>query len=238
MIGTGRRLPQAILLGAIALSGTLAAQVMGARLQPAPVAPTTDAITHVPERIGTWLAVKDLTVPVNPARPDSNGRPGQVYDAMVSRTYLAPDGSRVMLMLAYQTQQFQEDRVHSPELCYYAQGYVIKDQKNIQLRENELNFSARFFTGNSISRNESVIYWIRTGNLISQSSLATRGEIFASGIKGKIDDGILVRVSMVDAPGESHSSDEQIAMMTGFLRELLAASPADSRLALLGRHER
>jgi EpsI family protein len=143
-----------------------------------------------------------------------------------------------MLMLAYQQQQFQEDRVHSPELCYYAQGFIISDPKPIQLRDNELTIQAKFFSGSSISRNESVIYWIRTGNTISENSLSSRSEIFASGIKGKIDDGILVRVSMVESPGTSPNSAAQIATMSSFLQRLLAVSPPDSRLALLGRHGR
>lgn len=238
MTAPTRRLPQAILLTTLALLGCLAAQIMGSRLHPDPASPTTDAITHIPERIGTWRAVNTLSAPVNPARPDANGKPGQVYDTLVSRAYLAPDGTRVMLMLAYQRLQFQEDRVHSPELCYYAQGFVIRGQRTIQLRDNALNIQAKFFTGSSISRNESVIYWIRTGNIISENSLSSRSEIFASGIRGKIDDGILVRVSMIESPGTSPDSAAQIATMTGFLRELLAASPPDSRLALLGRHGR
>jgi EpsI family protein len=143
-----------------------------------------------------------------------------------------------MLMLAYQDQQFQEDRIHSPELCYYAQGFIIKDQKNIEIHVNGLSVPAKFFSGSSISRNESVIYWIRTGDTISANSINSRKEIFSSGIKGKIDDGILVRVSMIDSPNASRNSSEQIAAMTGFLHALLAASPSDSRLAMLGRHGR
>jgi len=230
-------LRQSLLLAIIAVSAGLAAQVMGARLRPVPAAPTTDAITHVPRRIGAWQAINDPTVPVNPARPDSTGRPGQVYDAMVSRTYVAPDGTRVMLMLAYQNQQFQEDRVHSPELCYYAQGFILNNQKSFQIKSKIDSINARSFIAKSLSRAETVVYFIRTGDNISERSIDSRNEIFRSGVLGRIDDGILVRVSMIDSDSDNRNSDEKIRLMVDFIEQMVAASPSDSRTAMLGSHE-
>lgn len=227
-------LATATLLLGLALGATVGSMALGHTLRAAPMGDVPALLTQVPPAFGRWQMVPGGAEPVNPAQPDAQGRPGRVYDAIVSRSYAAPDGTQIMVMLAYQAQQYQEDRVHSPELCYYAQGFVLGDQRDVPLNLAQRTVPARAFHGVSLHRNEDVVYWIRTGNELRAGSLATRFEIFNAALHGRIDDGLLVRVSMTDDTGPALSPTARRALLVRFTQELFAASPMPVRTALVG----
>jgi EpsI family protein len=206
-------------------------------LHPAPTAPQAHVLEQIPEKIGQWVMIPSMIPPVNPERPDALGRPGHVYDDVVSRTYVEPDGTQIMLMLAYQSEQRQEDRVHSPELCYYAQGFILSGRHDVVIPLAHGTVPARAFTGTSLNRREDVIYWIRTGNELRSDSVTTRLEILTSGLDGRIDDGILVRASMTDNFGPMRSAATKQDILMDFLRKTIAASPSGTRVALIGHLE-
>lgn len=220
---------------ALALAGTLASQALGQALSADPASAQAPALLEaVPRQFGSWHAIEGGAPPVNPAQPEADGQPGRVYDAIVSRTYAAADGSQVMLMLAWQRAQYQEDRIHSPELCYYAQGFVLNDRRDVTVPIGVLPVPARAFHGASLARREDVVYWIRTGNLLHAGSLDTRREIFTAALAGRIDDGLLVRVSTTDDFGPARSAEARRALLVRFLQDLFAASPAPTRAVLVG----
>ena len=222
------------LLLAMASVSLAASELLTAHTHAIPFEQAASAMNQVPQNFGKWREIPDTTVPINPARPDGFGRPGQTYDKIVSRTYLAPDGTQIMLMLAYQREQRQEDRVHSPELCYYGQGFVLQGNRNVKVPLGNRLIPARAFSAVSLERQEDVVYWIRTGNELRPDAVSTRLEIFKSGVKGRIDDGILVRVSTTDLAGPSRSAAEKQALLTRFLSELATASPANTQAILAG----
>jgi EpsI family protein len=233
MTGARRNATAGALLALAALA-LITGRALAANLHSVPVA-QGHVLDRVPARIGAWAQIPDTTAPVNPARLDALGRPGQIYDAMVSRTYGLPDGTQIMLMLAWQREQHQEDRIHSPELCYVAQGFVLLDPEDLAVPIGTLTIPARTFDARSLSRDEEVIYWIRTGQGLRANSVATRWEIFTAGLRGRIDDGILVRVSTTDLAGPARSTAEKQALLARFMADLVRSVPADTRAALLGR---
>lgn len=220
---------------ALALLATAGSMALGRTLHPAPMPGAAALLARVPEAFGRWQIVPGTAEPINPAQPDAQGRPGRVYDAIVSRTYAAPDGAQVMVMLAYQDRQYQEDRIHSPELCYYAQGFVLQDRQDVVVSlAGRARVPARAFHGASLHRHEDVVYWIRTGNALRADALATRFEIFNAALHGRIDDGLLVRVSMTDDLGPPMSALARRRLLVRFLQDFFAASPVPVRLALAG----
>ena len=80
---------------------------------------------QVPEAFGEWR----LDTSIRPLVPD----PGlqamldTLYSQTLARTYVNAKGERVMLSIAYGSDQSNEaTAVHRPEFCYSAQGFRVK----------------------------------------------------------------------------------------------------------------
>jgi EpsI family protein len=129
------------------------------------------------------------------------------YDQVLMRTYQDKSGNQIMLALAYAAAQHQDVKVHRPEVCYPSQGYQIlaihNHVFNISGYQFPINGKQLIFKNND--RIEAVSYWIRLGNSFPTSGLESRLNMLEDGLKGYIDDGVLVRVSSLinqesDAP--------------------------------------
>lgn len=77
-------------------------------------------------------------------------------------------------------------------------------------------------------RVEAVSYWIRIGSSYSPSAWTTRYRIFSDGLRGRIPDGMLVRVSTI-VPSAESAVPATYRLQEGFLAELVAAGPPDAR---------
>ncbi|MEZ0318320.1 MAG: exosortase C-terminal domain/associated protein EpsI [Methylophilaceae bacterium] len=160
----------------------------------------------VPLKLGEWenrpspyaqVSVNTFTQAISDA----------IYDQVLMRTYEDKAGSQVMLALAFAGEQRQEIKIHQPEVCYPAQGYqmlAIKDHVfNIPSYPFPINGKQLIFKKDN--RLEAVSYWIRLGNSFPSSGMEMRLRILKEGLKGNLDDGVLVRVSSIinqesDAP--------------------------------------
>jgi EpsI family protein len=153
----------------------------------------------VPKSFGAWAEEPDPVAQVNlslvtPNDPTAGDRP--TYDQTLMRTYRSSDGARVMLAMAYGRRQMQELKIHRPELCYHAQGFLVRGMGTRLVKfPDHRQLAAGSLMTQSRGRKEPVSYWIRIGNTISQSSWQTRWTIFRSGLAGYVPDGILVRAS-------------------------------------------
>jgi len=223
-------LPAAAALLALALGTAGASHIAMNNLQLVP-AERMDVLAAIPSRIGEWNGVPMIVEPVQPSLLDALGRPVLVYDKVETRSFRKADGTTIMLMLAYQREQHQEDRVHVPDLCYFAQGYVLSNQHDIPLKIGRGLITARGFTAEGLERREQVLYWIRTGDLVNNSALRVRAEIFRQGLSGRLLDGLLVRASIVRPAGHAVSAEQDEADVSAFLSQLvLVSSPALAKM--------
>jgi len=120
-----------------------------------------------------------------------------VYDQVLMRTYMDDKGNQIMLALAYANEQRQDVKIHQPDVCYPAQGFQLLQTKvkEFNLEGYPLSIQGKQQIYKKDNRLEAVSYWIRVGDATLTSSLSMRLKIIKDGLQGKLDDGILVRVS-------------------------------------------
>jgi EpsI family protein len=153
------------------------------------------------------------------------------YDQTLSRTYVNARGYRVMLSVAYGGRRNQGMDIHRPEICYPAQGLALRRET----REAELDVGGqrlplkRLVAGNG-ERNEPISYWLVIGRGIASFGYGHRWALLKYGLTGRVPDGLLVRVSSLDA-----DEANAFAVQDAFLRDLLSAMTPDFRSRLLGR---
>lgn len=189
---------------------------------------------RLPEKVGAWrLAFNTLD---QIAASSANLSLEQPYDEVASRVYADPSGGSMMVTLAYGRNQRQEIKIHRPELCYPAQGFQVKSLENIEFPHVHSLTSAEAITGKRMVTSggdfdEIVSYWIRIGDTYSDSAIKTRLTILREGLKGRMTDGILVRVSQRvppnTDPGESFRAQQE------FLSQFVAAMDPSMKTLLV-----
>jgi EpsI family protein len=165
-------------------------------LQAGKVAPLLENI--VPPAFGDWHEESESDQQVS-LSTDGERSQDQPYDQVLSRTYVNSSGDAVMLALAYAKAQKQDVKIHRPEVCYVAQGYSILSQNDAEffLSPNIPSAQGKRLLTKRDGRIETVSYWVRVGNKYPRGGFDARMVIFEDGLNGKIDDGILVRASMI-----------------------------------------
>ena len=160
-----------------------------------------DLETMIPKQFGEWKAVPSKLVQMSLSlRREGEATAVNPYDDILMRTYENGKGQQVMLALAWGKNQRQEIKAHRPEFCYTAQGFKIQSLmpaifSNIKGSSNPVIGKRMIALGSH--RNEAVSYWIRLGDTFPSSGLETRMKIFKDSLRGKLNDGILVRASTV-----------------------------------------
>lgn len=228
-------LRQSAMALALAMLAAAAAWQLTPRLQAQ--APAPDLASTLPTRFGEWSVVPtpyaqvDLAVA---AEGDlSTDRP---YDQAVMRTYGNAAGQHVMLAVAYGRNQRQEIKIHRPELCYTAQGFTIAQTEALNLGVSgpaspKATVTGRRLYAEAARGNEAVSYWIRIGDVYSDSAWETRWHIMAEGLQGRVTDGALVRASML--VGTRAEAEAAQPLVSDFLRALIEATPEPARKLLV-----
>jgi EpsI family protein len=180
---------------------------------------------QIPEHFGDWKEVRSALVQMDLAPRAEDGTQeadmAWPYDKTLSRTYMRSDGEVIMLALAWGSKQRQEIKVHRPELCYVAQGFQVLQTERIPLQLNATKqLNATRLVTRSQSRSELVTYWVRIGDKISGGGLQTRLGILTEGLKGRIPDGILVRVSQAGAL-DGIDAAKSYAVQEAFMKALV-----------------
>jgi EpsI family protein len=152
----------------------------------------------IPSSFAGWRLDASM-VPVAPA-PDVQARLEELYEQIVSRTYIDGSGRRVMLTIAYGGDQRDALRSHRQEVCYRAQGFRVQGMEPASLALDGRRLDVTRFHGVRGARSEPVTYWMTMGDqvitdrfdrLVAQMSYSVR--------TGAVPDGLLVRVSSLDA---------------------------------------
>lgn len=220
-----------VVAAAAFLTSMAGASVLGEVLKPtvflADLKPPLKLPDIFPAAFGTWR-IDPSIVPLEPS-PDLQKTLEESYSETLSRTYVRPDGTRIMLSVAYGRNQHKGMNWHRPEICYPAQGLpIMVSTSRIDYRFMDRTIPLnRLVTGNP-SRVEPVSYWVIVGDRMTNFGRAHKLIALSYGVRGLIPDGMLVRVSTIGRETDQGFRDQDV-----FIRDLLnAMSPAHRDLVL------
>ncbi|MDP3538782.1 MAG: EpsI family protein [Azonexus sp.] len=183
--------------------------------------------TMIPTVFSEWREEKQASTQI--IDPRTKEMIEKAYSQTLTRTYVNADGYRIMLSIAYGTDQSDSMQVHKPESCYPAQGFVLhsKNKGTLPVR-NGLIPVTRLHTSLGL-RSEPVTYWITVGNFVIQSGENKKLIELSYGLNGKIPDGMLIRVSSIDS-----QIDNAYQMQNRFAAQMLEALAPEHRQRLTG----
>lgn len=209
-----------------ALTGALTPRVRLAQLQA-----RFSLEAMIPAAFADW-SVDASIVPLKPD-PERQSVLEKIYDQTLSRTYVNRAGERVMLSIAYGGDQSRALQLHLPEVCYAAQGFELLTVGEGALATGFGALPVKRLVARRNARIEPITYWITVGDKAVLSSFEHKLQRLAYGLSGKIPDGMLVRVSSLQA-------DQQGAwrLQDRFVGQLLGALAARERVRLLGATKR
>jgi EpsI family protein len=216
----------ALLLTALMLASSVFAIVM--KPTPIPKQAQPDLELLIPKQFGDWTVDPDIA----PIMPDAGVQQqlNETYDQMVNRTYVNNRGEKIMVSVAYGSQQSQKLKAHRQEVCYASQGFEIRDFRREQAVVNGVSIGVyRMFAINK-HRFEPVTYWFTVGDKVVGSRLERLLVQLQYAFTGSIPDGVLVRVSNI-SPNEPASYQAHIE----FINTLLRAMPPESVKRFVGR---
>ncbi|MEK6637142.1 MAG: exosortase-associated protein EpsI, V-type [Pseudomonadota bacterium] len=182
----------------------------------------------IPRSFGAWAELPSDSVVV-PQSDDSLA--ARLYAQTVSRVFVnQSDGTGVMALFAYGDTQSDQLQLHRPEVCYPAFGFAVIESKavDIGLAKGAV-IPARQLTAQSALRTEHVAYWTRIGEYLPQSGEDQRVAKLRTAFQGIIPDGILVRVSNLEA-----TPNAGFAVNQRFVAQLIEAMPRQGLPALVG----
>jgi EpsI family protein len=222
-----RRFAASVILG-LAMAGTSA--LTGALTPKQKVADARADFsldTMIPKSFAGW----NLDTSVVPLAPDPTQKEliAALYDQTLSRTYVNAQGQRVMLSIAYGGDQSKQLQLHLPEVCYVAQGFdMVKDRRD-ELGTGFGKVPVKRLVARQNTRNEPITYWVTIGDKAVMSGIDQKMQRFVYGLSGRIPDGMLVRVSTIDADDAG-----AYRVQDRFVNQLLDALKPQDRARLLG----
>ena len=190
--------------------------------------PRVDLERMIPESFGDWQVDRSI-VPLL-VSPDVQAKLDKIYNQTLARTYVNSKGQRVMLSVAYGGDQSDSMRAHRPEVCYAAQGFNITRALLGKLQTGQGVLPVKRLVAVHGRRNEPITYWMVVGDRIAVSSLAQKLAQLRYGLTGTVPDGMLVRVSTIDAD-ESHA----FRIQDTFVESLLKSVNPAARTRIAGR---
>ena len=123
-----------------------------------------------------------------------------------------------MLAIAYGDDQRDSMQMHYPEVCYPAQGFSLQAKQRGTLATASGSIPVTRILTNLGQRNEPVTYWTTVGDKVFQGGFQKKLAEMSYGLNGKIPDGMLIRVSSIDADVR-----QCVEMQTQFADQMLGA---------------
>jgi EpsI family protein len=207
-----------------------AATVLGVALKPqkayVPSAAPVDLQQMVPVSFAGWITEDTQSAGFS---ADVQAEIDKIYAQVLDRTYVDRHGNRVMLSIAYGKDQENGSQLHRPEFCYEAQGFAISDARNGTMAIGHGEVPVRRMIAKLGPRIEPVTYWMTVGAKATLPGIRRKLVQLSYGLTGVVPDGLLVRVSSIDA-----SSDDAYHMQDKFVDDLVAALDATGRARLTG----
>lgn len=184
----------------------------------------------IPKVIGEWRY--EISNSVQIIDPEQQATISRIYDQTLTRTYIDSQGYRIMLSIAYGSDQRDSMQLHKPEVCYPAQGFTVLDKHVEKLSLDTFSLPITRVSTSLDQRFEPVIYWITVGNsVVTNSSVEKKLVEIRYGLKGSIPDGMLVRVSSID-----NDSANAYRAQRRFISSLFNTVDATGRHRIFGEH--
>lgn len=164
----------------------------------------------LPKKFGNWRV--DTSLPTILPSPDVQAQLDKIYNQVLSRTYVNDKGQRIMLSVAYGGDQSDGTSAHRPEVCYPAQGFAITSNQVADLQLGGRDLQVRRLMSKLGARNEPITYWVVVGDEVVTTGIGQKLAQMRYGVRGVIADGMLVRISSIDADMErGHELQAQFA---------------------------
>ena len=190
--------------------------------------PAISLETMIPRSFGEWREEPQRFAQV--VNPQTQELLDKLYSQILSRVYVnSQTGYRVMLSIAYGSDQRGSLQAHKPEVCYPAQGFTLLDTKRGALTTAFGTIPVRRLFAVLGPRREPVTYWFTVGEEAVMGRTQKRLVDLRYGLTGRIPDGLLFRVSSIDG-NEAHA----YSMQDAFVNQLLQAVSPAARLRLSG----
>lgn len=164
-------------------------------------------------------------------RPDVQAEIDKIYSQVLDRTYINPDGQRIMLSIAYGRDQDNGSQLHRPEFCYEAQGFQVGNAHDGSVATGFGKVPVRHITATLGSRIETVTYWITVGHKATLPGLGRKLAQLSYGLSGEIPDGLLVRISSIDTGTDSKAAYQ---LQQHFVIDLMRSVGGSARTRLTG----
>ncbi len=219
----------AFVIAALMFAASVGAMVVRPSKKLSEDLPTISLETMIPKQFGDWREEPGRYIEV--VNPETQALLDKLYTEILSRTYVNSSGYRIMLSLAYGSDQRGSLQAHKPEVCYPAQGFKLEKNEPGRLVTPFGDIPVRRLSTNLGARHEPVTYWFSVGGEAVMGSTQKRIMDLRYALTGRIPDGLLFRVSSIDRDAtQAHQMQDQ------FTNQLLqAASPRDrKRLSGLG----
>jgi EpsI family protein len=187
--------------------------------------------TAVPTEFAGWAEVPEQSNQI--VDPQTQQLLNSIYDQVLTRTYIDKQGYRIMLSMAYGSDQRGGLQAHRPEVCYPAQGFKVASLVDGDLGTSNGSIHVRRLETSMATsggvRNEPVTYWLTVGDHVIRNRFEKRMMEFRLAFTGQIPDGLLFRVSSIDKDPERAFRIQQ-----QFVDDLMRAVPAETRRQLSG----
>ncbi len=217
--------PVALLIAVMMLATSLGANFYRMSSREIDVKPAVSLSDIVPRQFSEWY--EEPTAVLQVVNPQARTLVDTVYSQILERTYVNADGYRIMLSIAYASDQ-RNFRAHYPEACYAAAGFVLHRR---ELGELATPFGTipvgRLFTSHG-SRQEPLIYWAMLGD---KAALGWKGRLaeLEYALAGSVPEGLIFRVSSIDGDQEKANK-----MQERFIHQMLKAVSTADRERLSG----
>lgn len=217
----------AVFLAALMCAASVGGIVARPSIKSADEGPRISLETMIPKHFGDWREEPQRIGQI--INPQTQELLDKLYSQILTRTYVNSRGYRVMLSLAYGSDQRGALQAHKPEVCYPAQGFRLHRSEPSPLSTPAGEIPAQRLFASLGSRHEPVTYWFTVGDTAVKSKFQKRLVEITYGITGRIPDGLLFRISSIDddQTRANRYHDE-------FVNQLMLAIPSSDRLRLSG----
>lgn len=216
-----------LLIGLAMLAAAGLALALTPRLMVADQGPKIDLEAMIPKQFGEWKVEETIVTLI--VSPDVKALLDRIYNQTLTRTYINSKGERIMLSIAYGSDQSYSSQVHRPEMCYPAQGFQIGSVSKDLIDFSGTQLPVMKLVATQGRRIEPITYWVMMGDSAVRGNLEQHFARLKYGLTGKIPYGILIRVSTISAnEAQSYRTQEQ------FVRDMVGAVSMEYRKILMG----